>query len=65
MTNRIHVIFYFFRGTFQYGFETGALFSIDSDVRNFAASSGSGGGTVAVSVDVNSFLIDYFDGVMT
>ena len=49
-------------GIFKYGFETGALFSIDSDVRNFAASSGSSGGKVAISVDVNSFLIDYFVG---
>lgn len=49
-------------GTFKYGFETGVLFSIDSDVRTFAASSGSGGGKVAVSVDVNSFLVDYFAG---
>lgn len=49
-------------GTFKYGFETGALFSIDSDVRHFSASSGSGGGKVAVSVDVNSILIDYFAG---
>jgi len=49
-------------GTFKYGFETGFLFSIDSDVRNFSASSGSGGGKVAVSVDVNSILIDYFAG---
>ncbi|MGA6926139.1 MAG: hypothetical protein WBY88_10695, partial [Desulfosarcina sp.] len=49
-------------GIFKYGFETGALFSIDSDVRRFGASSGSGGGTVAISVDVNSILIDYFAG---
>ena len=47
---------------FQYGFETGILFSIDSSVRNFRASSGSSGGTVALSVDVNSILIDYFAG---
>ncbi len=49
-------------GTVTYGFETGALFSIDSDVRHFSASSGIGGGTAAVSVEVNSFLIDYFAG---
>jgi hypothetical protein len=48
--------------TFRYGIETGALLSLDSDVRRFRASSGSGGGKVAVSVDVNSFLIDYFFG---
>ena len=47
---------------FTYGFETGALFSIDSDIRHFSASSGSGGGKAAVSVELNSFLIDYFAG---
>lgn len=46
----------------KYGFETGALFSIDSSVRHLSASSGSEGGKVAVSVDVNSLLIDYFAG---
>jgi hypothetical protein len=49
-------------GIIKYGFETGALFSIDSSVRHFIAASGSEGGKVAVSVDVNSFLIDYFAG---
>ncbi len=48
--------------TFKYGIETGALFSMDSDVRSFSASSGSGGGQVTVSVDVNSILFDYFFG---
>jgi len=48
--------------TFKYGIETGAIFSIDSDVRRFSASSGSGGGTVAVAVDVNSLMFDYFFG---
>ena len=48
--------------TFKYGWETGALFSIDSDTRSMAASSGSGGGTVIVAVDVNSIMIDYFLG---
>ncbi len=43
---------------FTYGFETGALFSIDSDVRRFRASSGA----VAVSVDVSSIMFDYFFG---
>lgn len=47
---------------FKYGIETGMIFSIDSDVQSFFASSGSEGGTVAVSVDVNSFLIDYYAG---
>ncbi len=49
-------------GTFKYGIETGALFSLDSDVRRFSASSGSGGGKITISVDVNSLLIDYFFG---
>lgn len=48
--------------TFKYGWETGLLFSIDSDTRSWAASGGSGGGTVAVAVDVNSIMIDYFLG---
>lgn len=50
------------QGAFQYGLETGALFSLDSDVRRFSASSGSGGGSVSVSVDVNAFMVDYFFG---
>jgi len=41
--------------TVKYGWETGLLFSIDSDTRTWAAS----GGTVAVAVDVNSVMIDY------
>jgi len=45
--------------TFKYGWETGLLFSIDSDTRTWAASGGGGGGTVAVAVDVNSIMIDY------
>lgn len=49
-------------GTFKYGFETGMIFSLDSDVRMFSASSGSEGGSAAVSVDVYSLLIDYFAG---
>jgi hypothetical protein len=44
------------------GFEVGALFSIDSDIRQVKASSGDEGGKVAVSVDVNSLMIDYFMG---
>lgn len=50
------------KGAFRYGFETGFLFSIDSDVRNFYASSGEDGAKAAVSVDVNSLMIDYFAG---
>ena len=48
--------------TLKYGWETGLLFSIDSDTRSWAASGGSGGGTVIVAVDVNSIMIDYFLG---
>lgn len=44
---------------FKYGWETGALFSIDSDTRSWYASSG---GTAAIAVDVNSIMIDYFLG---
>jgi len=49
-------------GLLKYGIETGAVFSIDSNVRRFHASSGSSGGTAAVSVDVDSFMMDYFFG---
>ena len=49
-------------GPLKYGIETGAVFSIDSNVRRFRASSGNSGGTVAVSVDVDSFMMDYFFG---
>lgn len=45
--------------TFKYGIETGAFFSMDSDLRRFSASSG---GTVSVSVDINSLMLDYFFG---
>jgi opacity protein-like surface antigen len=44
---------------FKYGWETGLIFSIDSDARSWAASGGSGGGTVIVAVEVNSIMIDY------
>jgi hypothetical protein len=49
-------------GILQYGYETGALVSLSSEVRRFRASSGSEGGTVAVSVEINSILVDYFSG---
>lgn len=49
-------------GILKYGFETGAIFSWDSDVQYFRASSGENGGTVSVSVDVEWFIIDYFFG---
>ncbi len=52
----------FHSGSLLYGYEVGIFFSIDSEVRSFYASSGQGGGKAAVSVDVNSFLIDYFMG---
>jgi len=48
--------------TLKYGLEAGGVFSLDSSVRQLAASSGSGGGTVAVSVDINSLMIDFFGG---
>jgi len=43
------------------GIETGALFNWKSDTRAYAASGG-GGGTIAISVDINQFLFDYFFG---
>ena len=43
----------------KYGVETGAYIGKDSSVRQFYASSG---GTVAVSVEVKSLMIDYFLG---
>jgi hypothetical protein len=46
----------------KYGIEVGGLFSWDSEIRSFAASSGSRGGTLAVSLDINSFLFDYYFG---
>jgi len=49
-------------GIFKYGIETGAIFSWDSDVQYFRASSGGNGGTISVSVEVDWFIIDYFFG---
>ena len=49
-------------GPLKYGIETGAIFSRDSNIQEFRASSGSNGGTVAVLVEVDSFIIDYFFG---
>lgn len=49
-------------GIFKYGVETGAIFSWDSDVQYFRASSGEDGGTVSASVEVDWFIIDYFFG---
>lgn len=47
---------------FKYGIEGGGFFSLDSELRQFGASSGGGGGSASVSVDINSFLIDVFFG---
>ena len=44
--------------TFKYGIETGALFSMDSDVRRISASYGSGGGSATVAVDINSLMFE-------
>lgn len=49
-------------GALKYGIETGAFFSVESDVQHFRASSGSDGGKAAVAVDVDSFMMDYFFG---
>jgi hypothetical protein len=49
-------------GLLKYGIETGAIFSFDSNEQRFRASSGSNGGTIAVSAEVESFMMDYFFG---
>ena len=43
------------------GIETGGLFNWKSETRAYAASGG-GGGTIAISADINQFLFDYFFG---
>ena len=52
----------FIDSVFELGMETGALFSWDSSLRYFKASSGQNGGTVAVGVTIESFMMDYFFG---
>lgn len=47
---------------FELGMETGAVFSWDSSVRYFKASSGESGGTAAIGVAIESFMMDYFFG---
>lgn len=47
---------------FKYGIETGALFNWQSETRAYAASGGGGGGTLAIALDIQSFLFDYFFG---
>jgi len=49
-------------GILEFGMETGAFFSWDSSLRYFKASSGEGGGTAAIGVTVESFMMDYFFG---
>lgn len=51
----------FYGETILAGIETGGLFNWKSETRAYAAS-GSGGGTVAISADINQFLFDYFFG---
>mgnify|MGYP006289916013 CR=1 FL=1 len=46
----------------QAGIETGLLFNWKSETRASAASIGGDGGTAAVEVDVDQFLVDYFFG---
>ena len=50
------------QGDVRYGLEAGGLFSLDSDVRRFRASAGSGGGSASVSVGIDSAMIDVFFG---
>jgi len=47
---------------FKYGIETGALFNWQSESRAYAASGGGSGGTLAIAVDIQAFLLDYFFG---
>lgn len=49
-------------GFFELGMEAGGIFSWDSSLRYFKASSGENGGTVAISVTVDSFMMDYYFG---
>jgi hypothetical protein len=49
-------------GLVELGMETGAILSWDSSLRYLKASSGGNGGSVAVAVTVDSFMIDYFFG---
>ena len=49
-------------GLFSFGYETGALLSFETEDRQVRAASGSGGGTIAVSVAFNFILVDYFFG---
>ena len=49
-------------GLIELGMETGGIFSWDSSVRYFMASSGGNGGTAAIGVTVESFMVDYFLG---
>lgn len=52
-----------FYGTlFKCGLEVGGLFNWQSEVRSYAISSGDSGGTAAVALDINAFLLDYFFG---
>jgi len=46
----------------QVGIETGVLLNWESETRAVASSGGGGGGTLAVAVDINQFLLDYFFG---
>lgn len=46
----------------QYGLEYGGLLSLQSDTRSIVVSSGGSGGSINVSVDINSFLVDGFFG---
>jgi len=47
---------------FKYGVEIGALFNWQSETRAYAASGGVCGGALAISVDIQSFIFDYFFG---
>lgn len=48
--------------TLQYGMEYGALLSLQSDTRSIVITGGSGSGSIKVSVDLESFILDGFFG---
>ncbi len=49
-------------GLLSYGYETGALLSVETEDRRARAAAGGGGGSLAVAVSFNFVLVDYFVG---
>ena len=52
----------FYGEILRVGIETGGLFNWKSETRAYAASGVGGGGTIAVSADIDQFIFDYFFG---